>query len=119
MGSPAFFKDALCRGLDPGLFYLEPGDPGISTAIAVCRECQVRMECLIYAIDSNETEFGIWGGVSPRLRRPTKSKATITKVGDEITSREAEEARKASLRKAFQLGGGAEPGAKLASERDI
>lgn len=103
MSSPEFFKDALCRGLDPSMFYLEPGDPGITTAIEVCRECPVRMECLIYAIDSSETEFGIWGGVSPRLRRSTRAKATIIKVGNEIASREAEEARKASLQKAFQL----------------
>ena len=89
MGSPDFFKDASCRGLNPSMFYLDVGDPGITTAIEVCRECPVRMDCLMYAIDSNETEFGIWGGVSPRLRRSTRAKATIQKVQNEIEVREA------------------------------
>lgn len=88
MSSPEFFKNASCRGLNPSLFYLEPADPGITTAIEVCRECPVRMECLIHAIESHETDFGIWGGVSPRARRPKRAQATILKVQKEIEIRE-------------------------------
>lgn len=32
-------------------------------AKAICRECCVRMECLDYAIATNE-QYGIWGGLN-------------------------------------------------------
>ena len=106
MSSPEFFKHASCRGLNPSMFYLDLGDPGITTAIEVCKECPVRMECLVYAIESQETDFGIWGGVAPRARRPSRAKATIAKVQNEIEVREqialAAESRKRAAQLAYQ-----------------
>lgn len=56
-----------CRGADSDLFF---PDRGASTRRAkqICAECEVRIECLNYAIDNGE-KFGIWGGLSERERR--------------------------------------------------
>src|SRR5436309_1178268 len=57
---------AACRGLEPELFFPDDGaDP--AEAIAVCRCCMVRRECLEYAQQHREP-YGIWGGLTPRQR---------------------------------------------------
>jgi WhiB family redox-sensing transcriptional regulator len=56
-----------CRGLDPDLFYPERG-ASTREAKAVCRGCDVREDCLEYALANGE-KFGIWGGLSERERR--------------------------------------------------
>ena len=58
---------ARCAEADPDAFFPEKGG---STRLAkqVCRACEVRSECLQYALDHNEP-FGIWGGLSERERR--------------------------------------------------
>ena len=45
-------------------------EKGVSTRDAkqVCRGCDVREECLAYAL-ANDEKFGIWGGLSERERR--------------------------------------------------
>lgn len=63
----AWRRQGLCWGMDPGLWY-PTRDDGLSPAIAVCRSCPVRPECLRYALDNNEDD-GIWGGTSARQRR--------------------------------------------------
>ena len=40
----------------------------------VCRSCEVRAECLEYALENDE-RFGIWGGLSERERRRLKREA--------------------------------------------
>jgi WhiB family redox-sensing transcriptional regulator len=40
----------------------------------VCRSCDVRAECLEYALEHDE-RFGIWGGMSERERRRLKREA--------------------------------------------
>lgn len=89
MPAPEFFKKAACRGLSPELFYLEIGEPGLADATDVCKSCDVRMECLLHAIEMNETNFGIWGGVGPRSRRPSRAASTIKRVEKEIAMRHA------------------------------
>jgi WhiB family redox-sensing transcriptional regulator len=61
---------ALCAEVDPEIFFVEKGG---STAPAkrVCRSCEVRAECLQYALDHDE-RFGIYGGLSERERRRLK-----------------------------------------------
>jgi WhiB family redox-sensing transcriptional regulator len=56
----------LCAQTDPEAFYPEKGG---STADAkrVCLACEVRLECLEYAIEHGEP--GVWGGTSERQRR--------------------------------------------------
>ena len=40
----------------------------------VCATCEVREECLQYAL-ANDERFGIWGGLSERERRKLKRRA--------------------------------------------
>ena len=40
----------------------------------VCLTCEVRGECLEYAL-MNDERFGIWGGLSERERRKLKKRA--------------------------------------------
>jgi WhiB family transcriptional regulator, redox-sensing transcriptional regulator len=58
---------ANCKGANADLFFPERG-ASTRTAKSICRECQVRAECLEFAIVTGE-KFGIWGGMSERERR--------------------------------------------------
>lgn len=58
---------ALCAQTDPDAFFPEKGG-STREAKRVCRSCEVRAECLDYALDRGE-RFGIWGGMSERERR--------------------------------------------------
>lgn len=40
----------------------------------MCATCEVREECLEYAL-ANDERFGIWGGLSERERRKLKRRA--------------------------------------------
>ncbi len=66
---------AACRGADPDLFFPERG-ASTRTAKGICRECQVRAECLEFAIVSSE-KFGIWGMMSERERRKIRKERQI------------------------------------------
>lgn len=67
---------ALCAQTDPEAFYPEHNDRRSAlVAKAVCRVCEVRSECLEYALEHNE-RFGIWGGLSERERRRLKRQST-------------------------------------------
>jgi WhiB family redox-sensing transcriptional regulator len=67
---PSWTERALCAQTDPELFFPEKGgstrDPK-----RVCAACEVRAECLQYALDHDE-QFGIYGGMSARERRRLK-----------------------------------------------
>lgn len=64
-----------CRELDTELFY-PPLDSETShqrrlretAAKAVCEGCPVRVDCLAWAIASNE-QLGVWGGLNERERQ--------------------------------------------------
>lgn len=64
---PAWHKDAPCAQSDPDAWFPEKGG---STADAkrICAGCDVREQCLQWALD-NEERFGVWGGHSERERR--------------------------------------------------
>src|SRR3954449_6827056 len=65
---------ANCLGVDPDLFFPERG-ASTREAKSVCRGCEVRVECLEYALQHGE-KFGIWGGLSEReLRRVRRQRA--------------------------------------------
>jgi WhiB family redox-sensing transcriptional regulator len=60
---------AACAGLDTEIFYPEPSTPeNKADAKAVCARCEVRLECLVDALTTNEG-FGIRGGFTARERR--------------------------------------------------
>lgn len=58
---------ALCIQTDPEAFFPEKGGTTLP-AKRVCLSCEVRPECLQYALTGQE-RFGIWGGLSERERR--------------------------------------------------
>ena len=64
-------EQANCLGVDPDLFFPERG-ASTKEAKAVCRGCEVRVECLEYALSHRSTS-GIWGGRTERARRPLQS----------------------------------------------
>jgi Transcription factor WhiB. len=63
---------ALCAQTDPDAFFPEKGG-STREAKAVCMGCEVRSECLEYALTRDE-RFGIWGGYSERERRKIKNR---------------------------------------------
>jgi WhiB family redox-sensing transcriptional regulator len=64
---------ALCAQTDPEAFFPEKGG-STREAKKVCTSCEVRVECLEYAL-ANDERFGIWGGLSERERRRVKKQA--------------------------------------------
>ena len=64
---------ALCAQTDPEAFFPEKGG-STREAKKVCLSCDVRGECLEYALQNDE-RFGIWGGLSERERRKLKKRA--------------------------------------------
>jgi|GEM_PF-1759563 len=61
---------ALCAQTDPEAFFPEKGG-STREAKRICLGCEVRDECLEYALAHDE-RFGIWGGLSERERRRLK-----------------------------------------------
>jgi WhiB family redox-sensing transcriptional regulator len=64
---------ALCAETDPEAFFPEKGG-STREAKKICTGCEVRSECLEYAL-SNDERFGIWGGLSERERRRLRRRA--------------------------------------------
>jgi WhiB family redox-sensing transcriptional regulator len=67
---PGWQDRALCAQTDPEAFFPEKGG-STREAKRVCRNCEVRAECLDFALENDE-RFGIWGGLSERERRRLK-----------------------------------------------
>ncbi len=67
---PGWQEMALCAQTDPEAFFPEKGG-STREAKRVCTGCEVRSECLEYALEHDE-RFGIWGGLSERERRKLK-----------------------------------------------
>jgi WhiB family transcriptional regulator, redox-sensing transcriptional regulator len=70
---------ALCAETDPEAFFPEKGG-STRDAKLVCRSCEVRAECLEYAL-ANDERFGIWGGLSERERRRLRAQRRTLAVG--------------------------------------
>jgi WhiB family transcriptional regulator, redox-sensing transcriptional regulator len=71
-------EQANCLGVDPDLFFPERG-ASTREAKAVCRGCEVRGECLEYALAHGE-KFGIWGGLSERERRRVRRQRALERL---------------------------------------
>ncbi|HEY6497602.1 MAG TPA: WhiB family transcriptional regulator [Trebonia sp.] len=61
---------AACRSADPDLFFPVAGRAAgqVKEAKALCGGCQVRSQCLQYAITGDE-DYGVWGGMTEDERR--------------------------------------------------
>ena len=57
---------ALCAEVDTDLFFPEKGE-STRNAKRVCFACEVRAECLDYALQRPDL-LGVWGGMSYRER---------------------------------------------------
>jgi WhiB family transcriptional regulator, redox-sensing transcriptional regulator len=65
---------ALCAETDPEAFFPEKGG-STREAKRICSGCEVRAQCLEYALAHDE-RFGIWGGLSERERRRLKRRVS-------------------------------------------
>ena len=79
---------AACRDTDPDLFF-PVGQTGpaivlIANAKAVCDTCAVQVECLEYALMTNQ-DAGIWGGLTEderrKIRRERRREARAAQAG--------------------------------------
>ena len=63
---------AACRTADPDLFFpvssLGPAQADIARAKAVCGSCEVRRQCLQFALATHQM-YGVWGGTTEEERR--------------------------------------------------
>jgi WhiB family redox-sensing transcriptional regulator len=69
----AWQASALCAQTDPEAFFPEKGG-STREAKSVCKACEVKKDCLEYALAHDE-RYGIWGGLSERERRRLKRRA--------------------------------------------
>jgi WhiB family transcriptional regulator, redox-sensing transcriptional regulator len=67
---PRWTERAVCVEVDPEIFHPGKGEP-VEPARALCRSCEVRLDCLAYALRREET-WGIWGGFSVEGRRSVR-----------------------------------------------
>lgn len=70
---------AACQGMSTDIFFSnEPED--IKEAKNTCIQCEVRLQCLQWAISQNEA--GIWGGFTEgeRKRMPRRKKAVLLNI---------------------------------------
>jgi WhiB family transcriptional regulator, redox-sensing transcriptional regulator len=64
---------ALCRGMDPGIFFHPSNERGEkreqreNAAKKICSSCPVSAQCLQHAIKVREA-YGVWGGLGERER---------------------------------------------------
>ena len=61
-----------CMQTDPEAFFPEKGGNS-RAAKSVCVGCEVRSDCLDYAL-TNDEQFGIWGGMTVLERRKLKKR---------------------------------------------
>jgi WhiB family redox-sensing transcriptional regulator len=63
---------ARCKDEDPELFFpigtAGPAAAQIEEAKAICMQCEVRSECLEWAMSTGQ-DAGVWGGLSEEERR--------------------------------------------------
>ena len=84
----AWMADAVCRGVDPSIFFPNSGDTG-KRAKDICRQCPVAAQCLAYALkftgpmggtQPRTSDHGIYGGTTPwerdQIRRQRRGRAS-------------------------------------------
>ena len=57
---------ALCASIEPDVLFVQGASQ--RQVRMRCYECEVRLECLADALDS-EANYGVWGGLTERERR--------------------------------------------------
>jgi WhiB family transcriptional regulator, redox-sensing transcriptional regulator len=70
---PKWQEQALCAQTDPEAFFPQASITS-RDAKRICSRCEVKYECLEYAM-SHDERFGVWGCMSERERRQLKRRA--------------------------------------------
>ena len=74
---------AECLTEDPELFFpvgtTGPALAQVEEAKKVCRRCEVREECLRWALEAGQ-DHGVWGGMSEDDRRAMKRRASRARL---------------------------------------
>lgn len=73
---PVFNLDGLCAQTDPEAFFPEKGE-NAKDAKKICGLCDVRRECLEWALRTDE-RYGVWGGET-ELDRKKHRKAMLAR----------------------------------------
>jgi WhiB family redox-sensing transcriptional regulator len=71
-----WMADAKCKDMDPDIFFPSDG-VGVQAAQRICAECNVRLQCLEYAL-AGHIDHGVWGGASERERRRILRRRRLT-----------------------------------------
>lgn len=78
-------ENASCLGLDTNRFIRDDDLRGKSQlaiykeSIEVCKQCEVRSECLAFAVEHAMVE-GVWGGLIPSQRKGLKYFSTMREI---------------------------------------
>lgn len=59
-------KQAACEDAETDWFFATGASPESRAAKRICRSCNVREECLEFALENDM--YGIWGGLDDRER---------------------------------------------------
>lgn len=70
MSDETWRQSANCATTDPDMFFPEKGG-SVREPLAVCNACNVKAQCLQWALDNDE-RTGILGGTVPSQRRAMK-----------------------------------------------
>lgn len=74
---------AACSTADPELFFpissSGPSRRHIARAKAICAGCEIRRECLKYALDAGPVQ-GVWGGMTEAERQLLRRRMSRTQV---------------------------------------
>jgi WhiB family redox-sensing transcriptional regulator len=75
---PHWREEALCLAEDSADFFFPGGDRGqtlkmTNAARTVCSGCAVRIDCLLYATETQQ-DYGVWGGATEPERRKLRRK---------------------------------------------
>ena len=98
---------ANCASTDPDLFFPESGESVIiPTVVAICAACDIKTECLDYALRTDQ-EYGVWGGATQtqlaQLRKSPIAKAEhlvkMAALAKEVKKKEYEAALAKELAK--------------------
>lgn len=68
--------DAACRDTETDIFF-PASESDAGPALAVCRICPVRHECLEWALATRQND-GIWGGATDSERRRIRRRRAAT-----------------------------------------
>jgi WhiB family redox-sensing transcriptional regulator len=82
-----WWSRAACRSADPELFFpvsaAGPSRAETAAAKAVCAGCEVRRECLDFALATRQP-YGVWGGTSPEERQVLRTSAGRPGLGGAV-----------------------------------